>query len=164
MSKNFCSNCGEPLEEEANFCANCGQQIKTLEKKSNKDENNKVGNNYIPNKFNKIWGHLAIGILSLFLVMIGISTFEAITENMFGYYTPDIIEIIASIVIGFIIASILVLIPAVYAIKLNLLIFKKEKIAWRDILLKDINFFNNIFSFIGSYFLLLFINIGLIII
>ena len=51
-----------------------------------------------------------------------------------------------------------ILIISVYAIKLNLLIYEKDNITWDDILLKRINFLENIFSFIGSYFLIVLIN------
>jgi len=156
-NNNYCSNCGEKLENEANFCANCGQKINYENTEEDKDwtyeevSKNKTG-------FSKFWGHILIGIFSLILMIVGFVFFEEIMRSAFGYYTPAIVELTGSIFIGFLLSSGFVLVISVYAIKLNLLIYEKESINWDDILLKKINFSENIFSFLGTYFLIVLIN------
>lgn len=157
-NNNYCSNCGEKLDNTANFCSNCGQKIgKENSENTNTDWTyEEVYNN--SSGFSKFWGHILIGIFSLILMVVGFMFFEEIMRGAFGYYTPAIVEITGSIFIGFLLSSGFILIISVYAIKLNLLIYEKGNITWDDILLKRINFLENIFSFIGSYFLIVLIN------
>ena len=167
-ANNYCSNCGESLKKGVNFCPNCGHKINNEQKYNNKETQDEskdwsyeevVNNN---KSFPKFWGHLIIGLFSIVLMVVGFLFFEELMRGAFGYYTPSIVEIAGSILIGFLIASVLVLVIAVYAIKLNLLIYDKDSITWNDILLKNINFSEKIMSFIGAYFLVVLINFAII--
>ena len=170
--KNYCAKCGKALEKDANFCSNCGYKIQreNNDDQRKEEEEDLSYENVVNNesreyrkqketKLPKIWGHVLIGVISLVLTFIGVAFFEEITRSAFGYYTPAIVEVISTIVIGFIIAGILVLVISVYAVKLNLLIYEKDKITWSDILLKKVKFSEKIFSFIFSYFLVMLINL-----
>ena len=165
-SANYCSNCGKPLEEEVNFCPDCGNQIKDLDQgavnKSKEDQDEDILEPRVEPRVNKIskkWGHLAVGVISFLMLLLGVSATNVLMEGMFGYYTPMMVELMGVVLIGFLVGFVLTTIISVYATKLNLLMFNKDRISWGDIFLKRINFFKNIGSYLSASILIGLINL-----
>ena len=77
-NNNYCSNCGEKLDNTANFCSNCGQKIgKENSENTNTDWTyEEVYNN--SSGFSKFWGHILIGIFFFFFMDLGVMFFGEI--------------------------------------------------------------------------------------
>ncbi|MGM0411116.1 MAG: zinc-ribbon domain-containing protein [Bacillota bacterium] len=166
---NYCSNCGTKLEGDVNFCPECGNNIG-----ANNDQSKKEGTafskknmiNYVSKdaEFHPYVAHGAVALVTILFSFIGIFIFEMITDSLFGYYTPWIVETIGMFLVTFGLVALIGIFITVYAIKLNLLIINKEKIGWDDILLKKVDFKKNIPSAIASYLLVILIDSGVILV
>lgn len=153
---NYCSNCGTELEDNANFCPNCGKDIRVNEQQGSEEmsfsDYNKADTFSKENKLPKFVGHGAVAAAAFFSSILSVLLFEMAANN----FLAGLIAVIGGpILIGFI---------TIYAVKLNLLIFDKEKIGWSDILLKNISLTKNISSAIASYFLVFLINLVVVLI
>ena len=122
----------------------------------------KVEDNNSSNGFSKIWGHIGIGLISLILLLVGIGMTLTFLDGAFGYYTPMAVEIIGTVLVGFLVGAFLVMIISVYATKFNLLVYNKDEIGWSDIFLKKVKFFKNLGSFIGAFFIMTLIDFGIL--
>lgn len=156
IENNFCSNCGTKLQENSNFCPKCGKDVRVNDQQEKEEiffsDYNKNDTYNKENKFSKLVGHGAVVLVTIFLLLFSVFIFDMISDNFLAGF-------IAILGIPVLIAFI-----TIYAIKLNLLIFEKEKIGWSDILLKDVSLMKNVPSAIGSYFLAVLINLAVILI
>ncbi|MFW6026386.1 MAG: zinc-ribbon domain-containing protein, partial [Candidatus Woesearchaeota archaeon] len=103
---NYCSNCGTKLEGDVNFCPECGNNIG-----SNNDQQKKGkltfsefnNTNYLSKnaEFHPYFAHGAVALVTVIFLLIGVFIFEMITDNLFGYYTPWVVEAIGLFLVTF---------------------------------------------------------------
>ncbi|MGM0603560.1 MAG: hypothetical protein ACQESS_09640 [Bacillota bacterium] len=162
--KNFCTNCGNTLNSDDIFCGRCGQPVDGDRRQTETDTGSKTVSNNRDDKryrrarsdrfkFPKKVGHLITGIISFILLFFVIGSAYIMADNGTIYRSNFFIFLISRYSFFYISAGVSLFVISFFHLKLNMQIFFKERMSFKDFLLKKYGLFSNLQNYAKTYFL-----------
>jgi len=162
--KNFCTNCGNTLNSDDTFCGRCGQPVdgdrsqfetnsskKTVSNNRNDDRYRRARSDKF--KFPKKVGHLITGIISFIILFFVIGSAYIMADNGAIYSSNFFVFLISRYSFFYISAGVSLFVISFFNLKLNMQIFFKERMSFKDFLLKKYGLFLNLQNYAKTYFL-----------
>ncbi|RCW44406.1 MULTISPECIES: zinc-ribbon domain-containing protein [unclassified Halanaerobium] len=163
--KNFCTNCGNTLNSDDIFCGRCGQPV---DEEGNQTETNSINKTVVSNnideerykrvksdrlKFPKKVGYLITGIISFIILFFVIGSAYILADNGTIYRSNFFVFLISRYSFFYISAGVSLFVISFFHLKLNMQIFLKERMSFKDFLLKKYGLFSNLQNYAKTYFI-----------